>query len=50
MTIVFAIMALIAFVAFGYHAARRNGHAMAYSAAVFAGWVLALLLWTGRIG
>lgn len=50
MEAVFVILAILAYIAFVYHAAHRNAHGMAYSTAVFGGWVLALLLWTGRIG
>jgi len=50
MTFVFAFMAILAFVGFGYHARRRNGHGMVYAATMLAAWVALLLWWTGAIG
>lgn len=50
MTFVFALMAVLAFVAFGYHASRRNGHGMVYAATMLAVWIALFLWWTGALG
>lgn len=46
----FVIMAVVAFVAFGYHAARRDGHGMVYAAVICLVWIAAALWWSGMFG
>jgi hypothetical protein len=47
MTWVFIFMAAVTFFVFAGHAARRNGHAMAYAFIVFLLWVIAAAWWAG---
>lgn len=50
MAFFFGFMAIVAFIAFNFHASRRNGHGMVYAAVIFAIWIAALLWWIGKIG
>lgn len=46
-TFVFAFMAVLAFVGFGFHARHRNGHGMIYAATMAAVWIALLFWWNG---
>lgn len=50
MTWLFILLATGAFGGFAFNAYRRNGHAMAYSAAMVVAWAAAALWWLGRLG
>lgn len=49
MSWLFLAVAILAFLAFAYHAAKRNGHGMVYAAVVLGIWIAAFLWWTGRL-
>ncbi|MER8786305.1 hypothetical protein NKJ73_23700 [Mesorhizobium sp. M0074] len=46
----FALCSFLALLGFFINSKRRNGHGMAYSAAMIVIWMLAALWWSGRIG
>lgn len=50
MIFVFTVLAFIALVSFLIHTIRRDGHWMAYSAAMCIVWSLASIWWSGGFG